>query len=49
MSYRATVAWSLLTSGTVTLLLAVLPLPSVYWGIGLLVAGVLAFVTRRSI
>ena len=48
MSYRTTVGWSLITSGIVTLLLAVLPLPSVYWGIGLLLAGVLVFVTRRS-
>ncbi|MDS0300432.1 hypothetical protein NDI76_16920 [Halogeometricum sp. S1BR25-6] len=47
MSYQTTVGWSLITSGIVTLLLAYLPYPSVYWGIGLLALGVVVFVLRR--
>jgi len=47
MAIRTTIGWSLITSGVVTLLLAYLPYPSVYWGIGLLVVGVLTFTTRR--
>ncbi|SFG33694.1 hypothetical protein SAMN04488063_1724 [Halopelagius inordinatus] len=49
MSYRTTIGWSLITSGIVTLLLAYLPYPSLYWGIGLLVVGILVFFTRRII
>lgn len=48
MTIRTTIGWSLITSGLVTLLLAFLPYPSVYWGIGLLVVGILVFVTRQS-
>lgn len=47
MAIRTTIGWSLITSGIVTLLLTYLPYPSVYWGIGLLVVGILIFVTRR--
>ncbi|ELZ31795.1 hypothetical protein C474_07917 [Halogeometricum pallidum JCM 14848] len=47
MSYQTTVGWSLITSGIVTLLLAYLPYPSFYWGIGLLVLGIVVFVLRR--
>lgn len=47
MAIRSTIGWSLITSGVVTLLLAYLPYPSVYWGVGLLVVGILTFVTRR--
>lgn len=47
MEIRDTIGWSLITSGVVTLLLAYLPYPSFYWGIGLLVVGILVFVTRR--
>ncbi|SFR66255.1 hypothetical protein [Halogeometricum limi] len=49
MSFRDTIGWSLITSGIVTLLLAYLPFPSFWWGIGLLVAGILVFTTRRAI
>ncbi|ADJ13433.1 hypothetical protein [Halalkalicoccus jeotgali] len=49
MAFRTTAGWSLITSGIVTLVLAYLPYPSFYWGIGLLVVGVLLFVTRRII
>ncbi|WP_164471123.1 hypothetical protein [Halorubrum sp. CSM-61] len=48
MAIRTTIGWSLITSGIVTLLLVYLPFPSVYWGVGLLIAGVLIFVTRRA-
>lgn len=47
MSYRTTIGWSLVSSGIVTLLLAVLPGDSVWWGIGLLALGVAVFVVRR--
>jgi hypothetical protein len=49
VSYQTTIGWSLITSGIVTLLLAFLPYPSVYWGIGLLVLGILVFYLRRRI
>lgn len=47
MEVRDTIGWSLISSGIVTLLLAYLPGDSLYWGIGLLVVGVLVFVSRR--
>lgn len=47
MAIRTTIGWSLITSGIVTLLLAYLPYPSVYWGVGLLLVGILIFVTRQ--
>jgi len=47
MAYRTTIGWSLVSSGVVTLLLEVLPYPSLYWGIGLVVLGILVFFTRR--
>ncbi|WP_227373988.1 hypothetical protein [Haladaptatus halobius] len=46
MGYRTTIGWSLFTSGVVTLLLHWLPYPSIYWGIGLLVAGLLVMSRR---
>lgn len=46
MSYDTTIGWSLFTSGVVTLLLKVLPYDSLYWGIGLLVFG-LVVMSRR--
>lgn len=47
MDLPDTVGWSLLTSGVVTLALNYLPYPSTYWGIGLLVVGLVIFVVRR--
>ncbi len=47
VSYQTTIGWSLITSGIVTLLLAYLPYPSIYWGIGLLAVGLLVFFGRR--
>ncbi|MGQ3413369.1 hypothetical protein [Natrinema sp. SYSU A 869] len=47
MTYRSTIGWSLITSGIVTLLLAFLPGDSLWWGIGLLILGIVIFVGRR--
>jgi hypothetical protein len=47
VSTRTTLGWSLITSGVVTLLLAVLPGDSVWWGLGLLALGVAVFLGRR--
>lgn len=46
MGYDTTIGWSLFTSGIVTLLLKVLPYDSLYWGIGLLVLGLLVMARR---
>lgn len=46
MSTHTTVGWSLFTSGLVTLLLVVLPGDSLYWGLALLVVGILLLVYR---
>ena len=48
MAYQTTVGWSLLTSGLVTLLLYVLPGDSLWWGIGLLIAGLVVLYVRRD-
>ncbi|EMA48811.1 hypothetical protein C448_03043 [Halococcus morrhuae DSM 1307] len=46
MSYSSTIGWSLFTSGVVTLLLKLAPYDSLYWGIGLLVVGLLVMSRR---
>lgn len=48
MAYQTTLGWSLLTSGIVTLLLFVLPGESVWWGLGLLLAGLIVLYIRRD-
>lgn len=48
MAYQTTLGWSLLTSGLVTLLLFVLPGESIWWGIGLLIAGLVILYIRRD-
>lgn len=48
MAHQTTLGWSLLTSGIVTLLLYVLPGDSIWWGIGLLLAGLTVLYTRRD-
>lgn len=48
MAYQTTVGWSLLSSGIVTLLLNVLPGDSLWWGIGLLLAGLIVLYIRRD-
>ncbi|WP_458204885.1 hypothetical protein [Haladaptatus sp. NG-SE-30] len=46
MGTRTTIGWSLFTSGIVTLLLKWLPYDSLYWGIGLLVIGLIVMSRR---
>lgn len=48
MAYQTTLGWSLLTSGIVTVLLYALPGDSLWWGIGLLIAGLLVLYIRRD-
>ncbi|WP_435093109.1 hypothetical protein [Halorubrum sp. N11] len=48
MAYQTTVGWSLFTSGLVTLLLFLLPGDSLWWGIGLLIAGLVILYIRRE-
>ena len=48
MAYQTTIGWSLFTSGIVTLLLYVLPGDSIWWGIGLLIAGLIILYIRRD-
>lgn len=48
MAYQTTVGWSLLTSGLVTLLLFVLPGDSLWWGVALLVVGLVVLFIRRD-
>ncbi|WP_232702476.1 hypothetical protein [Halobacterium wangiae] len=47
MAYRTTVGWSLLTSGVVTLILKWLPGDSLWWGVGLLIAGAVVLYLRQ--
>ena len=47
MSYQTTIGWSILSSGIVTLLLTVLPYPSFYWGVGLLILGLVVLLIRQ--
>lgn len=46
MSYQSTIGWSLISSGMVTLLLKVLPGDSLWWGIALLILGIVIFARR---
>jgi hypothetical protein len=48
VSYQTTVGWSLLSSGIVTLLLAVLPGDSVWYGVALLLLGGAVMYFRRD-
>ncbi|MFC7046071.1 hypothetical protein ACFQH6_12185 [Halobacteriaceae archaeon GCM10025711] len=48
MAYQTTLGWSLLSSGLVTLLLVALPGDSVWWGVGLLLAGFVVLYLRRD-
>ncbi|WP_224336719.1 hypothetical protein [Haloprofundus halobius] len=47
MSYQTTIGWSLLSSGIVTLILAYLPGDSLWYGIALLVLGIVVLFVRR--
>ncbi|ELY47471.1 MULTISPECIES: hypothetical protein [Natronorubrum] len=46
MAYRTTIGWSLFSSGVVTLGLKLLPGDSLWWGLLLLVLGVLVLYLR---
>ncbi|WP_168927063.1 hypothetical protein [Natronorubrum aibiense] len=46
MAYRTTVGWSLFSSGVVTLVLKVLPGDSLWWGLLLLILGVVVLYIR---
>ena len=48
VAYQTTLGWSLLTSGIVSLLLYMLPGDSVWWGVGLLIAGLAVLYIRRD-
>lgn len=48
MAHQTTLGWSLLSSGIVTLLLYILPGDSLWWGIGLLIAGIVVLYIRRD-
>lgn len=48
MAYQTTLGWSLLTSGIVTLVLYALPGDSIWWGVGLLIAGLAVLYVRRD-
>ena len=48
MSYQTTIGWSILSSGIVTLILEfVLPFPSLYWGVALVILGVVVLFIRQ--
>ncbi|MDS0258103.1 hypothetical protein NDI56_01620 [Haloarcula sp. S1CR25-12] len=47
MAYQTTVGWSLLTSGIVTLILGFLPGTDLFWGILLLVLGMVVLYIRQ--
>lgn len=48
MAYQTTIGWSLVTSGIVSLLLWLIPGDSVWWGVLLLVLGVVVLYIRRD-
>jgi predicted small integral membrane protein len=48
MAYQTTLGWSLLSSGIVTLVLIGLPGDSLWWGIGLLLLGLVVLYVRRE-
>ena len=48
MAYQTTIGWSLVTSGIVSLVLWLIPGDSVWWGVGLLVLGIVVLYIRRD-
>jgi hypothetical protein len=48
MTYRTTIGWSLVSSGSVTLALEALPYDSLWWGLALLLVGIVVLVYRRT-
>jgi hypothetical protein len=48
VAYQTTIGWSLVTSGIVSLVLWAIPGDSVWWGVGLLVLGLVILYIRRD-
>lgn len=48
MAYQTTIGWSLVTSGIVSLVLWLIPGDSVWWGVALLVVGLVILYIRRD-
>ncbi|WP_255198902.1 hypothetical protein [Halorarius litoreus] len=48
MAYQTTVGWSLVSSGIVSIVLWLIPGDSVWWGVGLLVLGLVVLYIRRN-
>ncbi len=48
LRYQTTIGWSLITSAIVTFALAAAPGESIYYGIGLLLVGVIVFLFRKT-
>ncbi|ESP87383.1 hypothetical protein [Candidatus Halobonum tyrrellensis] len=48
MTYQTTVGWSLVTSGIVSIVLWLIPIESVWWGVGMLALGLLILYVRRD-
>ncbi|WP_348613732.1 hypothetical protein [Halobaculum rarum] len=48
MVYQTTIGWSLVSSGIVSIVLWLIPGDSVWWGVGLLVLGLIVLYIRRD-
>ena len=48
MAYQTTIGWSLVSSGIVSIILWLIPGDSVWWGVGLLVLGIVVLYIRRD-
>ncbi|MFD1647664.1 hypothetical protein [Haloarchaeobius litoreus] len=48
MAYQTTIGWSLLSSGIVTIILWYIPGDSLWWGVGLLILGLIVLYIRRN-
>lgn len=48
MAYQTTIGWSLLTSGIVTVILWAIPGDSLWWGVGILILGLIVLYVRRN-
>lgn len=48
MAYQTTIGWSLLSSGIVSIVLRLIPGDSLWWGVGLLILGLIVLYIRRT-
>ena len=48
MTYQTTIGWSLVSSGIVSIVLWLIPIESVWWGVGLLLVGLVVLYIRRD-